>query len=292
MKRGSSPPLEHARQPVHRGVGVAAAQALDEGGDHVVVRLAALVVVGQARLERGGDVRRARSARPRRAPPPTRAGRARGARRPGRAARSARARRARATCPRSPSPRSRSSSARVTIRPSALSSSAFSVKIARARAQRGDHLERRVLGRRAEQHHRAALDVGQQRVLLRLVEAVDLVDEERGAHAAAALFVGARDLLAQVLHAGQHGRDRREAQARRARPAAARAWSCPSPAAPRRCTRAASPWRRAPGRAARPARAGAPGPRTPRACAAASARRAARRAAVRARGRGFTREKL
>ena len=52
---------------------------------------------------------------------------------------------------------------------------------ARARQQRPDHLERRVLRRRADQRHRAVLDERQDRVLLRLVEAVDLVDEQHGA---------------------------------------------------------------------------------------------------------------
>ena len=49
---------------------------------------------------------------------------------------------------------------------------------AAAREQRGVDVEEGVLGRRADQDHRAVLDVRQQRVLLRAVEAVDLVDEE------------------------------------------------------------------------------------------------------------------
>ena len=48
----------------------------------------------------------------------------------------------------------------------------------RAREQRRVHLEVRVLGRRADQRDEPLLDRGQQRVLLRLVEAVDLVEEE------------------------------------------------------------------------------------------------------------------
>ncbi len=47
-----------------------------------------------------------------------------------------------------------------------------------ARQQGGVHLEVGVLGRRADQRDRAVLDVRQQRVLLGLVEAVDLVDEQ------------------------------------------------------------------------------------------------------------------
>jgi hypothetical protein len=53
----------------------------------------------------------------------------------------------------------------------------------RARQQRRDHRERRVLGGRGDEDHPAVLDSGQQRVLLGLREAVDLVEEEdrRGA---------------------------------------------------------------------------------------------------------------
>ena len=51
------PTFEHAREPVDRGVGVTAAQALDEGRDHVVVGLAPFVVVGQACLDGGFDGR-------------------------------------------------------------------------------------------------------------------------------------------------------------------------------------------------------------------------------------------
>ena len=47
-----------------------------------------------------------------------------------------------------------------------------------AREQRRVDLEVRVLGRRSDQRHEPFLDGGQQRVLLRLVEAVDLVEEE------------------------------------------------------------------------------------------------------------------
>ena len=47
-----------------------------------------------------------------------------------------------------------------------------------AREERGVELEVRVLGRRADQRQEALLDAGQQRVLLGLVEAVDLVEEE------------------------------------------------------------------------------------------------------------------
>ena len=54
-------------------------------------------------------------------------------------------------------------------------------KDAGARKQRRDDLERRVLRGGPDEGDRALLDVGQNRVLLRLVEAMDLVDEEQGA---------------------------------------------------------------------------------------------------------------
>ena len=53
----------------------------------------------------------------------------------------------------------------------------------RARQQRRDHFERRILRGGADQDDVAALHVGQKRVLLRFVEAVDLVDEQDGAPA-------------------------------------------------------------------------------------------------------------
>ena len=45
--------LEHPRQPVDGGVGVGAAQTLDEGGDDVVVLFAALVVEERGLLQGG-----------------------------------------------------------------------------------------------------------------------------------------------------------------------------------------------------------------------------------------------
>ena len=49
-----------------------------------------------------------------------------------------------------------------------------------ARDERADDRVERVLGRGADQRHEPGLDDRQERVLLRLVEAVDLVDEEHG----------------------------------------------------------------------------------------------------------------
>ena len=48
----------------------------------------------------------------------------------------------------------------------------------KSRQERGVHLEIRVLRGRADERDRAVLDMREERVLLRLVEAVDLVDEQ------------------------------------------------------------------------------------------------------------------
>jgi hypothetical protein len=73
---------------------------------------------------------------------------------------------------------------------------------ARAAEQRGVHREAGVLGGGPDQRDRAVLHVRQERVLLPLVEAVDLVHEQDGALAvdARSLTRGAQD-LAQVGHA-------------------------------------------------------------------------------------------
>ena len=79
------------------------------------------------------------------------------------------------------------------------------------RQQGRDHLEGRILGRRADQGHGAALDVGQERVLLSLVEAVDLVDEQDRALAAERQTVlGLGDQAADLLDSREHGGERRE----------------------------------------------------------------------------------
>ena len=87
----------------------------------------------------------------------------------------------------------------------------------RARQQRRDHRERRVLGRRRDEHDPAVLDARQQRVLLRLREAVDLVEEE-DRRLAVEVALGQRLLhdLAHVAHAGGDRRELDEPPARRA----------------------------------------------------------------------------
>ena len=129
-----------------------------------------------------------------------------------------------------------------------------------AREQRRVHLERRVLRRRADQDDRAGLDVRQERVLLRLVEAVDLVDEEHRPPAAlAARCVGRGDDLADLLDAGRDGAEGDEVGAGERARAAARAWSCRCRAGPRGSASAACRGR-APAAAAGRGRAGASWP--------------------------------
>ena len=75
----------------------------------------------------------------------------------------------------------------------------------RAAEQRRVDLEVRVLGGGADEGEEAALDAGQQGVLLGLVEAVDLVEEEDRALAVLAEAVaGPLERVADVLHAGAH----------------------------------------------------------------------------------------
>ena len=81
---------------------------------------------------------------------------------------------------------------------------------AAARQQRGVQLERGVLGGRTDEHDGAALDMRQERILLRLVEAVHLVDEQHGAAALGETVRGLGQHLSHVGQAGKHGGDRAE----------------------------------------------------------------------------------
>ena len=75
----------------------------------------------------------------------------------------------------------------------------------RARKERSVHLERRVLGGGADENDVARLDVSEKGVLLALVEAMNLVDEQDRALALAApALFGRLQHLADVLDARQH----------------------------------------------------------------------------------------
>jgi len=83
------------------------------------------------------------------------------------------------------------------------------------RQQRGVDRERRILSRRADQHEQSVFDVRQERVLLRLVEAMNLVDEhERALPSSRPARLGGRDRVANLRNARQHCRERLEREAR------------------------------------------------------------------------------
>ena len=173
------------------------------------------------------------------------------------------------------SPRS-AASARSTIEPSCSSVSGSRRKTRMPREQRRVDLEVGVLRGRADQRDRAVLDLRQQRVLLRLVEAVDLVEEEHRRPAAPVdPLARAGDHGAHVGDAAHHRAEASRTARQRRRRAAGPAWSCRFRAVPTApSTRGGRARSCAAARRAR--RPGAPGRRTPRASAAACARRAAR----------------
>ena len=197
--------LEHRRQVEQRGVGIGAARGLDPCRDQVVVEVAALVVEDRAALERvlghahghgaaltdslGGQLERGE----------------RGARVAGRAG--------------------GEELERVVVHPRRVRNAALVAERAAqqrehvlvleraqlvdpaAREQRRVHLEVGVLGGGADEDHRGVLHRRQQRVLLRLVEAVDLVEEEDRALATRLEAVlGALDHGAYLRAAGVDGR--------------------------------------------------------------------------------------
>ena len=150
----------------------------------------------------------------------------------------------------------------------------------RAREQRGVHLEVRVLGRRADQRDEPLLDARQQRVLLRLVEAVDLVEEQdRALTARAEPLARTRQHLTHVRHRRRNRRQLFERRSRSRRRRFARASSSPN-----RAARRGSSTERGPARSRvatpDPARPRAPARRNRRALPAVAAARAARRRRV------------
>ena len=84
-----------------------------------------------------------------------------------------------------------------------------------AREQGADDLEAGILRRGADERHQSLLDGAQQRVLLALAEAVDLIDEEDGADATAEesrlLPCDALQYLAYLFDARVHGTEAVEA---------------------------------------------------------------------------------
>ena len=104
-----------------------------------------------------------------------------------------------------------------------------------AREQRRVHGERRVLGGRADEDDRPPLDVGKKRVLLRLVEAMNLVDEQDRALARGRPAASAPRRRCRGARPGRPSTalKRHELGLRLRGDDARRAWSCPSRAGPR-----------------------------------------------------------
>mgnify|MGYP001159731230 CR=1 FL=1 len=88
-------------------------------------------------------------------------------------------------------------------------------QILRPRQERGIQFEAGIFRRRADQRDRAILDKGQKTVLLRPVEAMNLIHEEQRLRALARMVPGRRKHLLEVGDARKHRRDRLEPHAHR-----------------------------------------------------------------------------
>ncbi len=203
--------LEHHREVVQRGVRVRPAGGLDPGRDRVVVAVALLVVRQRAALERVlGALERDRLAVGR--------GLARELER--------RERGAGVTAGAAGEEREDVVADRMVAALAAVERPAqqhldvgrrerAQLVDLRAGEQRGVDLEVRVLGRRPDERDEPLLDRGQERVLLGLVEAVDLVEEEdRRLAGALAAVVGALEHLADLGAPGLDGAELLERGAR------------------------------------------------------------------------------
>ena len=72
------------------------------------------------------------------------------------------------------------------------------------RQQRVVQFKRRILGGRADEGDSAVLDVRQERILLRFIETMHLVNEDRRGAACGAPLFGLLDRRADILHATQN----------------------------------------------------------------------------------------
>ena len=109
-----------------------------------------------------------------------------------------------------------------------------------ARQQRAVELERRILGRGADQRDGAVLDIRAGTVLLRAVEAMDLVDEEQRALAVAAARRAASNAFLRSATPENTADSCSNCELDRARRAGARSWSCRCRAVPTGSSRQAA----------------------------------------------------
>ena len=101
--------------------------------------------------------------------------------------------------------------------------------------QRAIHGEERIGGGRADERDDTFFNIRQKRVLLRLVEAMDFVDEQQRAQAAAGELVARLfQNLAKFLHAAGHRAELHESPLAAPWQAVGPAWFCPCPADHRR----------------------------------------------------------
>src|SRR5712692_622174 len=85
-----------------------------------------------------------------------------------------------------------------------------------ARKERRNHLERRILRCRANKSDVAGFDIGEEGVLLRLVEAMHFVDKDDGALASARFVLGRGHDVLDFLDAGEDGAEPHEFPTREA----------------------------------------------------------------------------
>src|SRR5664280_2909835 len=217
--------LQHHRQVVQRGVGIRAPRRLDPRGDVVVVAVAALVVEDRPPLQRVLDTLQGHPLLAQ-----LRGGRGGQLERVERRTRVAFAAR-RQEVERVRLHRHRGARGAAQHRCQLLGGQGLQCIHAQAREQRAVDLERRVLGGGADQRQQALLHRGQQRVLLGLVEAVDLIEEQHRlpaagvapvgrpldhrAHLRAPRLHGAQLLERRARARGHHPRERRLARAGR-----------------------------------------------------------------------------
>jgi len=210
--------VDHPDQPVERTIRVGPAKALDEGGDGVVVRVTGAVIHQRASLKcvlHRGEVHVAHAIRVRHRGIRRQLERVEGdsrvaVRHDHERLKGIRLHRDHAVQAASIDKRALDDEAHVVL------AQRLQDEHARSRQQRRDHLERRVLGRGADQRDVALLHGRQDGVLLGFVEAVDLVDEDDGA-----LARGSAELARLFDHApeiGDAGRHRRERDEPRLRP--------------------------------------------------------------------------
>ena len=161
---------------------------------------------------------------------------------PSAAARAARARRRRlAAAARPGRARRRASAARSSCRRSSARQRPCSTYTRARDSSALIDLERRILGGRADEGQRAVLDIRQKGVLLRLVEAMHLIEKQHASAARRRAALRACSTTARMsLMPAMHRRERDELRVGAPARPAAPAWSCRCPADPTESSNAAA----------------------------------------------------